>query len=185
MRGFSGVCPRCQGSGKVVTGKCPKCGGTGEVARDRKITVRIPAGVKTGSKVRIASEGGRGIRGGPNGDLYLIMNVAPHTFFKRDGEDVNITVPITFVEGALGAKISVPTPEGPVSLKIPGGTKSGQRFRLKGRGFPRVGRNGRGNQYVTVEIDMPAKLSGKQRKAVEELKEVWSEDPRKGLPTGL
>lgn len=183
--GFRGLCPRCQGSGKFVVGKCPKCGGTGEVARDRKITVKIPAGVKTGSKVRIAGEGGRGIRGGPNGDLRLIMNVAPHTFFEREGDDVNITVPITFVEAALGAQISVPTPEGPVSLKIPAGTRSGQKFRLKGRGFPRVGRNGRGNQHVTVQISMPAKLSAKERKAVEELKEIWDEDPRKGLPTGL
>ncbi len=185
MPGFRGVCPRCQGSGKTVTAKCPRCGGTGEVARDRKITVKIPAGVKTGSKVRIAGEGGRGVRGGPNGDLYLIIDVEPHKFFKRDGEDVNVTVPITFVEAALGAQISVPTPEGPVSLKIPAGTKSGQKFRLKARGFPRVGRNGRGNQYVTVQISMPAKLSAKQRKAVEELQEVWDEDPRKVLPTGL
>ncbi len=183
--GMGSACPQCQGSGQVITGSCPKCGGAGEVARDRRIKVKIPTGVKTGSRVRIAGEGGRGIRGGPNGDLYLIIKVQPHPFFERQGDDIQATVPVTFVEAALGAKVSVPTPDGRVSLTIPAGTRNAQRFRLKGKGFPRLGGHGRGDEYVQVEVSVPRKLNAKQRKAVEELRQVWDEDPRKGLPTGL
>ena len=135
--------------------------------------------------MRIAGEGGRGIRGGPNGDLYLVTKAQPHPFFERRGDDIHATVPVTFVEAALGAKVSVPTPDGRVSLAIPAGTKNAQNFRLKGKGFPRLGAHGRGDEYVQVEVSVPRKLSAKQRKVVEELKEVWDEDPRKGLPTGL
>ncbi len=183
--GLGSACPQCQGSGQIITGSCPRCGGGGEVARDRKIKVKIPAGVKTGSRVRIAGEGGRGARGGPNGDLYLVIKMQPHNFFTRQDDDIYATVPVTFVEAALGARIAVPTPDGRVNLKIPAGTKNGQKFRLKGKGFPRVNRSGRGDEYVQVEISVPKKLNAKQRKAVEQLQEVWQEDPRKGLPTGL
>ncbi|MFO7948716.1 MAG: molecular chaperone DnaJ [Armatimonadota bacterium] len=183
--GMASACPQCQGSGEVISGTCRKCGGTGEVARQRRITVKIPAGVKTGSKVRIGGEGGRGIRGGPNGDLYLIMNVQDHPFFDRDGDDVYCEVPITFAEAALGSKISVPTPEGRVSLTIPPGTSSGQTFRLKGRGFPRLNGSGRGNQYVEVAITVPKRLSRDHKQLIEELEDAWAEDPREGLPGGL
>lgn len=178
-------CPQCQGSGQVVTGSCPGCRGTGETGRERRIKVNIPAGVKTGSKVRIAGEGGRGIRGGPNGDLYLVIQVRPHQFFDRDGDDLHIKVPISFVEAALGAKISVPTPEGRVNLTIPAGTRNGQKFRLRGKGFPKIGGKGHGDLYVEVEISVPKKLNARQRQAVEKLKEVWEEDPRKDLPASL
>jgi molecular chaperone DnaJ len=186
--GFLGMatpCPQCQGSGQIITGSCAACRGTGETGRERRIKVKIPAGVKTGSKVRIAGEGGRGIRGGANGDLYLIIQVKPHEFFVREGDDLRITVPVTFVEAALGAKVPVPTPGGQVNLTIPAGTRNGQKFRLRGKGFPRLGGKGHGDLYVEAEISVPKKLNARQREAVEKLKEVWEEDPRKGLPTAL
>jgi len=183
--GMGGTCPQCQGSGQIITGTCPKCGGTGEVGRQRKLTVKIPPGVKTGSKVRIAGEGGRGIRGGPSGDLYLIMNVAPHNFFERKGDNIYCTIPVTFVEAALGCKISVPTIDGRVNLKLPAGTSSGQKFRLKAKGFPKLGEKGHGDQYVEVKVTVPKKLTSKQRKLLEELKKTWKEDPRVKLPSGL
>lgn len=183
--GMGAACPQCQGSGRVIVGNCPQCRGTGEMARDRKITVKIPAGVKTGSKVRIAGEGGRGARGGPNGNLRLIIDVAPHKYFEREDDNIVARVPVSFAEATLGAKIPVPTPEGRVSLKIPPGTRNGQKFRLKGKGFPRVGGKGSGDEYVITEISVPKHLTQQQRKAVEALNELMTDDPRKDLPTGL
>ena len=182
--GLGASCPQCQGSGQVITGSCPSCGGTGEVARDRRIKVKIPAGVKTGSRVRIAGEGGRGVRGGANGDLHLLMKVDAHPFFDRQGDDIHIKVPVSFPEAALGAKIQAPIPDGQVTVTIPAGTKNGQKLRLKGKGFPRLG-GGRGDEYVQVEVTVPRKLDGKQRKAVEELQKLLTDDPRKDLSTGL
>ncbi len=183
--GMGASCPNCQGTGRVVTGACSRCGGGGEVARERKIKVQIPAGVDNGSKVRIAGEGGRGVRGGPNGDLYLVMRIKPHPYFKREGDGIHIEVPVTFVEAALGARISVPTVEGRVSMNIAPGTRNGQRLRLKGQGFTRLKGRGRGDQYVSVIVSVPKKLNAKQREAVEALGKVLHDDPRADLPSGL
>jgi molecular chaperone DnaJ len=183
--GMGATCPNCQGSGQVITGSCSRCGGGGEVARERKIKVQIPAGVNTGSRVRIAGEGGRGVRGGTNGDLFLVMNVADHPYFKRDGDDIHVEVPISFVEASLGARISVPTVAGRVAMNISAGTRNGQRLRLKGQGFPKLKGRGKGDQYVTVSVSVPKKLNAKQREAVEALGKVLHDDPRADLPPGL
>ena len=182
---FATACPQCQGSGEVITQTCARCRGGGEVTRTRKIDVNIPLGVRSGRKLRLAGEGGRGFRGGPNGDLILEIQVLEHDFFKREGDDIRIKVPITFVEAVRGATIAVPTVDGQVNLKIPPGTRSGQRLRLRGQGGPRLGGKGRGEQYVEVYITAPRKLTHEQRELVDKLAETWTEDPRADLPQGL
>ncbi|MEN6346981.1 MAG: molecular chaperone DnaJ [Armatimonadia bacterium] len=183
--GFGGACPQCQGAGQVITAQCPKCRGGGEVLRERRLKVRIPAGVKSGSKIRLAGEGARGVRGGADGDLILVMKVEDHPFFRRVGDDIEVEVPISFTEAALGARISVPTVEGSVALRIPPGTKSGQRFRLKGQGTVLPATKSRSDQFVTVAILPPRRLSKEQRELLEELQRVTEEDPRADLPQGL
>lgn len=187
--GFLGMrtsCPHCQGSGEVITQRCSRCRGGGEVTRTRKLEVKIPTGVHSGQKLRLAGEGGRGYRGGPNGDLILEMEVAEHPFFQRDeNDDVHIEVPLTVIEALRGSQVSVPTVKGPVTLTIPPGTSSGQRFRLKGQGAPKRGGKGCGDQYVTVKLTVPKSLTRKQKQLVEELAETWNEDPRRDLPAGL
>ncbi len=183
--GMGGACPQCQGSGEVIQSQCPTCRGGGEVVRERRLKVKVPAGVKTGSKLRLAGEGGRGARGGPNGDLVLVMNVAEHPFFQRDGDNIEVEVPVSFTEAALGARIPVPTIDGRVNLKIPPGTRTGQRFRLKGQGPPVPGSRGRADQFVTVLITPPRRLSREQRELLEELARITEEDPRADLPTTL
>ncbi|NSW55610.1 MAG: molecular chaperone DnaJ [Armatimonadetes bacterium] len=183
--GMAGACPHCQGTGEMVVSQCPKCRGGGEVLRERQIKVKVPPGVKTGSKIRLAGEGGRGINGGPNGDLILQIKVQEHPFFQRVGDDVEVEVPISFTEAALGAKISVPTVDGQVSLKIPPGTKSGQKFRLRGQGPQIPGSRNRADQFVRVAIVPPRRLSKEQRELLEELERVTDEDPRADLPTTL
>lgn len=178
-------CPHCQGTGQVVQSQCPKCRGAGEVLRERKLKVRVPAGVKQGSKIRLAGEGGRGRNGGPNGDLILVMNVAEHPFFKRVGDDIEIEVPVSYTEAALGAKILVPTVDGKVSLRVPSGTKSGQKFRLRGQGPLKPGTRDRADQFVQVTINPPRRLTTEQRELLEELQKVTTEDPRADLPTSV
>jgi molecular chaperone DnaJ len=189
QRGFLGMaaaCPQCQGSGEVITERCSRCRGGGEVAREVKLNVKIPAGVHTGAKLRLAGQGGRGFKGAPNGDLILELEVEEHPFFKRDENDnIRIAVPITVIEALQGAKVSVPTVEGQVTLTVPAGTSSGQTFRLKGQGAPKRGGKGRGDEYVTVQVTTPKHLSRAQKELVEKLAETWTEDPRKGLPGGL
>lgn len=182
---LGGACPQCQGTGEAIRTQCPKCRGGGEALRERRLRVKIPAGVKTGSKVRLTGEGGRGLRGGPNGDLILVMQVDDHPFFKWAGDDLQVQVPISFDEAALGAKVSVPTIDGKVSLKIPPGTDSGQRFRLRGQGPPRPGAKTRGDQIVVVTIVSPRRLTREQRELLEEFQRITDEDPRADLPAGL
>ncbi len=185
MFGLGGACPYCQGTGEVVQSQCQTCRGGGEVLRERKLKVKIPAGVKTGSKIRLAGEGGRGARGGPNGDLILIIDVQEDAFFKRTGDDVEVEVPLSFTEASLGAKISVPTVEGQVSLKVPAGTRSGQRFRLRGQGPAKPGTKTRADEFVKVTIVPPRRLTKEQKELLEELARVTEEDPRADLPDGL
>jgi len=141
--------------------------------------------VKTGSKIRLAGEGGRGYKGGPNGDLILQIRVEPHPFFKREGDDIYVKVPISFAEAVLGGKISVPTVWGTGSFTIPPGTRNGQVFRLRGQGAPKLGDKGKGDQYVEVYIATPRKVTRRQRELVEQLKEAFDEDPRAELPKGV
>ena len=188
QRGFFGMpasCPQCQGSGEIITERCGTCRGGGEVARDRKVQLKIPSGVHAGQMLRLAGEGGRGFRGAPNGDLILELAVEEHPFFRRDEQDnVTIDLPISVVEALQGAKVRVPTVEGSVMLTVPPGTSSGQKFRLKGQGAPKRGGQ-RGDEFVKVRINVPKHLTKEQKEAVEKLAEMWTEEPRKGIPEGL
>ena len=177
---FSRACPRCGGRGTVVESPCPTCRGTGLERRPRQVKVRIPAGVDDGQRIRLKGRGGAGRNGGPPGDLYVIVHVTPHPLFKRKGRDLQLTVPVTFPEAALGGEIKVPTLDGgPVTLRIPAGTRSGRTFRVRGRGVPQG--KGAGDLLVTVEVAVPSKLSAAERDAVEALDEATTEDPRRHL----
>src|SRR5437588_5946619 len=177
---FSRACPQCNGRGTIVESPCPTCKGSGVERRPRQVKVRIPAGVDDGQRIRLKGRGGAGRNGGPPGDLYVIVHVAPHELFNRKGKDLLLTVPVTFPEAALGAEIKVPTLDGgPVRLRIPAGTRSGRTFRVRGRGVPKG--KGVGDLLVTVEVAVPAKLSASERDAIEALAEATTEDPRRHL----
>ena len=179
---FSSPCPACRGNGFVVDEPCPTCGGGGIEHRPRQVKVRIPAGVDDGQRIRLPGRGGPGRNGGPTGDLYVIVRVAPHPVFGRKGRNLTLTAPLTFPEAALGANITVPTLEGdPVTLKVPPGTRPGRTFRVKGRGVPAAGRAATGDLLVTVEVAVPSKLSSAERKAVEALAAATDESPRAHL----
>jgi molecular chaperone DnaJ len=164
---LSHPCPKCGGTGRQVLEKCPTCGGSGVQRRPRTIHARIPAGVRDGATVRLAGKGEPGTGGGPAGDLFVRVHVTPHELFVRRDDDLLITVPITFAEAALGSRITVPTLDEPVTLKIPAGTGSGQTFRVRGRGVARPD-GGRGDLLVTVEVVVPRRLTKTQRKLLED-----------------
>jgi len=161
-------CPDCRGEGKRIETPCRECGGAGMVRRRRTIKVKIPAGVDDGQRIRLAGEGAAGERGGPPGDLYIFVSVRPHEFFRRQGNDVICEVPISFVQAALGDEIEVPTLYGPAKLRIPEGTQTGTRFRLKGQGIADPRGYGRGDQYVEAKVVTPTRLSAKQRELLRE-----------------
>jgi molecular chaperone DnaJ len=177
---FSQPCATCQGRGTIVETPCAQCRGSGVEHRPREVKVRVPPGVQDGQRIRLKGRGGPGRHGGPPGDLHVIVHVAAHPLFTRSGDDLTITVPVTFAEAALGADIEVPTlDDGPVKIRIPPGTRSGKVFRVANRGVSRKGRTG--SLLVTVEVAVPANLSKEERKAIEALASVSSESPRKHL----
>jgi molecular chaperone DnaJ len=177
---FSQPCRACRGQGFVVDDPCPSCRGTGTERKARQVKVRVPAGVKDGQRIRLAGRGAPGRNGGPPGDLYVIVRVAAHPVFGRNGEDLTVTVPITFPEAALGAEVSVPTLDGPaVTIKVPPGTRSGRTFRVRGKGIATTKKQG--DLLVTVEVAVPAKLSRDERKAVEALAAATTASPRTHL----
>ncbi len=178
---FSGVCPTCKGSGSVKGQPCRSCGGSGRVQKSEMITVRIPAGVDSGSKVRIPGKGNAGPAGGPDGDLYITIEVTPHPFFKRDGANISLKVPVTVPEATLGAKISVPTLSGHTIIRIPPGTKSGQKFRIKDEGVQCLGRKSRGDEIVEVLIMPPPFENQKVRELMKELEAVSGPNPRENM----
>jgi molecular chaperone DnaJ len=158
---------------------CPTCHGSGIERRPRQVKVRVPAGVADGQRIRLKARGAAGVNGGPPGDLYVVVHVASHELFGRKGKDLTLTVPITFAEAALGASVTVPTPDEPVTLKIPAGTRSGRTFRVRGRGVPSG--SGRGDLLVTVEVAVPQRLSDDERAAIEKLAAASAESPRSHL----
>lgn len=176
-------CGRCRGEGKVIETPCRACRGAGTVHRERRIKVKIPAGVDDGYRVRLSGEGEAGERGGSPGDLYVFISVRPHEFFRRERSDVHCEVPISFVQAALGDEIEVPTLEGKTTLKIPEGTQGGTRFRLRGLGIPDPRGYGRGDQYVTVRVVTPTRLTAKQRELLREFARAGGEkvESEKGL----
>lgn len=163
---LSEPCRDCDGVGTIVTEKCPECRGTGGVTKTRTMTVRIPAGVRDGQKIRLAGRGEPGDRGGPSGDLYVLIKVRPHELFTREGDDILLSVPISLSEAALGTTLRVPTLDGPVTLRVPPGTPSGRILRVRGRGVSRT--KTPGDMLVTVDIDVPDKLSDAARTALED-----------------
>jgi len=173
---FSEPCRNCRGTGQVVDDPCPTCAGNGVTTQTRTITVRIPAGVKDGQRIRLPGKGAPGRRGGPAGDLFVVVHVSEHTLFGRKGEDLTLTVPITFAEASLGTTLTVPTLDGNVSVKVPAGTSSGRTLRVRGRGIKGKGRAG--DLLVTLEVAVPVRLTAAQRKVIEALAEEMDEDPR-------
>lgn len=173
------TCPQCLGEGTVITEYCPRCGGKGKVRETDKVVAKIPAGVDDGTRLRIKGQGEAGEPGAESGDLYLIVKVKPHPYFRREGSDIWLDLPLTFTEAALGATVRVPTLNGEVKLKIPAGTQSGQVFRLKGKGVPLLNRPGRGDMYVRVEVAVPTRLTAHQRKLIKDLEGVLNFNPRR------
>lgn len=165
-------CSRCGGTGKIVKTPCSKCKGTGKKNVRRKISVSIPKGVDQGSKVRVPGGGEAGSRGGESGDLHVYIYVKPHKLFKRQGDEVIVEVPISFVQAALGDTVQVPTLDGPVELKIPAGIQSGKILRIKGKGVPHLRGNGRGDQHVVIKVLTPQKLSSRQKELLKEFAEI-------------
>ncbi|MBI1941881.1 MAG: J domain-containing protein [Acidobacteria bacterium] len=177
---FSVACPHCGGSGREQR-RCAACGGAGHLRRPESFDARIPPGVDTGSRVRIAGKGNAGVNGGPPGDLFIITEVEPHPQFERKGDNIHVKVPVTFTEAALGAKVEVPTLDGPSTIKIPPGTQSGQKLRLRGRGAPSLRGNVRGDQFVEVQVVVPRIADERSKEILRELAKLNPEDPRKDL----
>jgi molecular chaperone DnaJ len=178
---LSQPCPRCGGNGTVVEQPCRKCNGTGRERRTKRYTVKIPAGVKDGTQIRLKGKGEAGYSGGPPGDLIVVTKVAPSPLFKRKGADLVIEVPVTYAEAALGANVEIPTPEGRISLKIPAGSEDGKLLRVKGRGAPKLNGGGKGDLLARVRVSVPKKLTKAEREALENLQKVSRENPRERL----
>ncbi len=169
------TCPRCNGEGTVVDKPCGTCNGSGKVRRTKKIKITVPAGVDTGSRLRMQNEGEGGYLGGPPGDLYIYITVKPHKFFRRSGDDIYCDLPISMVQATLGAEIEVETLDGKVKLSIPEGTQSGTSFRLRSRGFPKLRGYGKGDQHVKVQVQTPTRLSAEQRELMRQFAEMSGE----------
>jgi molecular chaperone DnaJ len=166
---LSRTCPNCAGTGQFIKERCGECAGCGRVERDHPLELRIPAGIDTNTRLRIPGEGEAGTNGGPAGDLYVMIEVKEHEFFERKGADLYCTLPISIVQASLGAEISVPTLATEHELKIPEGTQSGTVFRLKGKGLPNPHGGAKGDIYVRVQVETPAKLSKEQKRLLQEL----------------
>lgn len=162
------TCPQCQGAGRLIDKPCKSCRGNGRKDKTSKIKLRIPAGVDSGSRLRSAGNGEAGWRGGPSGDLYVMLHVKPHEIFQRDGDDLLCEVPVSFVQAALGTDIDVPTLDGKSSIKVPAGTQPGTMFRLKGKGVKNIQGYGHGDLHVRVTVEVPSQLTGPQRAKLEE-----------------
>jgi len=170
------VCNRCRGEGSYVTDPCNDCGGNGKVEVPRKISIKIPAGVDNGNRLKMTGEGEPGERGGPPGDLYVVIGVKEHEFFEREGLDIYCRVPITFPQAAMGTRIEVPTLSGEATVKVPAGTQPATAFRLKGKGMPSLGSRAKGDQIVVVNLIVPRKLNPKQRELISELEKTGGMD---------
>jgi molecular chaperone DnaJ len=156
----------------VIEDPCPKCKGSGRERRTRRYTVKIPAGVKDGTRIRLKGKGEAGWGGAPAGDLFVVTHVEPSSLYERRGNDLLVTVPVSYADAALGATVEVPTPDGAVSLKIPAGSEDGKLLRIRGRGVPKLSGGGKGDVLARLKIDVPKRLNKKQRELLEELRKV-------------
>ena len=171
------TCPTCQGRGQVIDDPCKACGGAGRVTRERMLSVNIPAGVEDGTRIRLAGEGEAGLRGGPPGDLYIFLSLAPHEFFQRDGADLHCRVPISMVTAALGGDFEVPAIDGSkAKVKVPPGTQTGRRFRLSSKGMPVLRSKQTGDMYVQVSVETPQNLNKRQRDLLAEFAKLSSDE---------
>ena len=175
---MSQPCRNCNATGRIVETPCPTCKGSGSERRSRTFKVKIPAGVKDGARIKLAGRGEPGPAGGQPGDLYVRVKVARDDVFGRKGDNLTLTLPVSYPEAALGANVQVPTLNGPVTLKVPAGTPSGKTFRIKGKGAPR--KSGAGDLMVTVEVDVPRKLSKEEKQLLQDLQDVQKASPRSG-----
>ena len=169
---ISTTCGQCHGDGKHISHPCKECRGYGRVGKNKKIQIKLPPGVDTGSKLRIRAEGEEGERGGPPGDLFVFIYVEPHDFFSREGDDITCQIPISFVQATLGSEIEIPTLNGKRKLTIPKGTESGEIFRIKGEGFPKLRGFGRGDQLVQAIVRTPKNLTKRQEEILQEFEEL-------------
>jgi molecular chaperone DnaJ len=169
---LSQPCPRCRGNGTVIEKPCAKCHGSGRERRRRTFTVKIKPGVKDGTKIRLKGKGESGQHGGPNGDLIVVTRVEASATYERRGDDLIVQVPVSFPTAALGGKVDVATPEGPVSLKIPAGSEDGKLLRIKGRGAPKLSGSGKGDVLARVRIQVPKRVNKKERELLEELQKA-------------
>lgn len=172
QQGFFSItraCSTCGGSGKLIVDPCNQCRGQGRITRERTVTVKVPAGVDEGARILYSNEGEAGVYGGPPGDLYVVLHVREHSFFEREGKDLYCTLPLSFSQAALGAEIQVPTLEGEQTMKVPEGTQTGSRFKLKNKGVPVLNGHGRGDLFVEVKVQTPSKLNKRQRELLQEL----------------
>ncbi len=169
---LSQPCARCRGNGTVVEDPCPHCHGSGRERRTKRYSVKIPAGVKDGTRIRLKGKGEPGANGGPPGDLFVVTHVAGSPTYERRGDDLVVEVPVGYADAALGATVEVPTPDGPVSLKIPAGSLDGKLLRIRGRGAPKLKGSGKGDVLARVRISVPKKVTKKERELLEELRKL-------------
>jgi molecular chaperone DnaJ len=172
------TCPNCNGQGEVITSPCTVCRGRGLERRNIQKTVTIPGGVDNGTQIRLSGEGQPGVYGGPNGNLYVEIQVRPHKFFRRKGNDILLDLNINVAQAALGADIEVPTIDGATRLNIPAGTQPGKIFNIKGKGIPFLRGSGRGDEMVIVNVEVPSRLTGDQRKLFEQLAQTLGSEVR-------
>lgn len=165
---ISRTCTKCGGTGQIVKDPCKSCGGQGKVRKTRTITVKVPPGVETSTRLRLSGEGELGSGGGPPGDLYVVIEVRPHPIFQREGQDIFCHVPVTFTEAALGTEIEVPTLDGLVKMKVSSGTQSGTILTLKGKGVPHLNGHGRGDEHIIVKVETPTKLNKRQKELLKD-----------------
>ena len=167
------TCPTCAGKGQIIKNPCKMCSGQGRVDKERKLNVTIPPGVETGTRIRLANEGEAGLRGGPNGDLYIFLEVSQHQIFERESQNLYCKIPISMITAALGGELEAPTLDGGKSLvKVPSGVQSGKRLRLKGKGMPSLRGGGHGDLYVELEVETPVNLTSEQKKLLEEFQKI-------------
>jgi len=178
------TCPTCRGAGEVITSPCHTCRGRGQTRQTRRLSVSIPPGVDTGTQIRLSGEGEPGVNGGPQGNLYVVISVAEHKYFRRRGDDIILEIAVNVAQAALGADVKVPSVNGAEKVAIPPGTQSGTVFTLKGKGVPHLQRQGRGDMLVVVAVTTPTHLTGEQKKLLKDLSKTLK-DEAVPLETGL